>query len=198
MNFAVFASGHGSNLQAIIHSRQEIKANLTLIVSNNPKAFALQRAERAGIKTLVLSPNDYLNRQSYDREIIMHLKEENIDFIVLAGYMLILSSVFIKKFHNKILNIHPSLLPSFKGTRAIKDAFLYGAKVTGVTVHLVDEKMDHGPIVMQEALRILPTDTVEILEKKIHAIEHRIYPQVINLFAQGKLKVEGRKVFIHF
>ena len=198
MNFAVFASGYGSNLQAIIHNRQEIKANLTLIVSNNPKAFALQRAERAGIKTLVLSPNDYLNRQSYDREIIMHLKEENIDFIVLAGYMLILSSVFIKKFHNKILNIHPSLLTSFKGTHAIKDAFLYGAKVTGVTVHFVDEKMDHGPIVMQEALRMLPTDTVEILEKKIHAIEHRIYPQAINLFAQGKLKVEGRKVFIHF
>ncbi len=199
MNFAVFVSGHGSNLQAIINScqKQEIKAHLILVVSNNPKAFALQRAERAGIRTLVLNPSDYLNRQSFDREIIAHLKEENIDFIVLAGYMLILSSVFIKKYHHKILNVHPSLLPAFKGTQAIKDAFLYGVKVTGVTVHFVDEKMDHGPVIMQEALRILPTDTVEILEKKIHSIEHRLYPQAIDLLAQGKLKVEGRKVVIN-
>ena len=198
MNFAVFASGNGSNLQAIINSLQkgEIKANLSLVVSNNPKAFALQRAERAGIKTLVLNPNDYLNRQSYDREIIANLKEDNIDFIVLAGYMLILSSVFIKKYHNKILNIHPSLLPAFKGIQSIKDAVLYGAKVTGVTVHFVDEKMDHGPIILQEALRILPADTVEILEKKLHAIEHRLYPKAIDLFSQGKLKVEGRRVLI--
>ena len=198
MNFAVFASGNGSNLQAIINSLQkgEIKANLSLVVSNNPKAFALQRAEGAGIKTLVLNPNDYLNRQSYDREIIANLKEDHIDFIVLAGYMLILSSVFIKKYHNKILNIHPSLLPAFKGIQSIKDAVLYGAKVTGVTVHFVDEKMDHGPIILQEALRILPADTVEILEKKLHAIEHRLYPKAIDLFSQGKLKVEGRRVLV--
>lgn len=198
MNFAVFASGNGSNLQAIIYAVQkgEIKANLSLVFSNNPKAFALERAERAGIKTLVLNPNDYLNRQSYDREIIVHLKEENIDFIVLAGYMLLLSPFFIKKYHHKILNVHPSLLPAFKGTHAIKDAFLYRTKVTGVTIHFVDEKVDQGPIIMQEALRIKETDTLQILEQKIHSVEHRLYPKAIDLFAQGKLKVEGRKVVL--
>ncbi len=198
MNFAVFASGHGSNLQAIIHSVQkgEIKANLSLVFSNNPKAFALERANRAGIKTLVLNPNDYMNRQSFDREIIARLKKENIDFIVLAGYMLLLSPFFIKKYPHKILNVHPSLLPAFKGTRAIKDAFLYGAKVTGVTIHFVDEKMDHGQIIMQEALRIKETDTLEILEQKIHSVEHRLYPKTIDLFTQGKLKVDGRKVVL--
>ena len=198
MNFAVFASGNGSNLQAIIQAVQkgEIKANLSLVFSNNPKAFALERAERAGIKTLVLNPDEYMNRQSYDREIIVHLKEEKIDFIVLAGYMLLLSPFFIKKYHHKIINIHPSLLPAFKGTHAIKDAFLYGAKVTGVTIHFVDEKLDHGPIIMQEALRIKETDTLEILEQKIHSVEHRLYPKAIDLFAQGKLKAEGRKVLL--
>ena len=198
MNFAVFASGNGSNLQAIIQAVQkgEIKASLSLVFSNNPKAFALERAGRAGIKTLVLNPDEYMNRQSYDREIIVHLKEENIDFIVLAGYMLLLSPFFIKKYHHKILNIHPSLLPAFKGMHAIKDAFLYGAKATGVTIHFVDEKLDHGPIIMQEALRIKETDTLEILEQKIHSVEHRLYPKAIDLLVQGKLKVEGRKVVV--
>ena len=198
MNFAVFASGHGSNLQAIIHAlhKGEIKANLSLVFSNNLKAFALERAKRAGIKTLVLNPDDYMNRQSFDREIIVHLKEEQIDFVVLAGYMLILSSFFIKKYHHKILNVHPSLLPSFKGTHAIKDAFIYGAKVTGVTIHFVDEKLDHGPVILQEAVRIKDTDTVEILEQKIHSVEHRLYPKAIDLFARGKVKVEGRKVVV--
>ena len=198
MNFAVFASGNGSNLQAIIHAVQkgEIKENLSLVFSNNSKAFALERANRAGIKTLVLNPNDYMNRQSFDREIMVHLKEEKIDFIALAGYMLLLSPFFIKKYPHKILNVHPSLLPAFKGTQSIKDAFLYGAKTTGVTIHFVDEKLDHGPIIMQEALRIKETDTLEILEQKIHSVEHRLYPKAIDLFAQGKLKVEGRKVIL--
>ena len=198
MNFAVFASGNGSNLQAIIHAlgKGEIKAHLSLVFSNNPKAFALERANRAGIKTLVLNPNDYMNRQSFDREIMVHLKEEKIDFIVLAGYMLLLSPFFIKKYPHKILNVHPSLLPAFKGTHAIKDAFFYGAKTTGVTIHFVDDKMDHGPIILQEALRIKETDTLEILEQKIHSVEHRLYPKAIDLLAQGNLKVEGRKVFL--
>ena len=198
MNFAVFASGNGSNLQAIIHALQkgEIKANLSLVFSNNLKAFALERANRSGIQTLILNPSDYMNRQSFDREIMVHLKEEKIDFIVLAGYMLLLSPFFIKKYPHKILNVHPSLLPAFKGTQAIKDAFLYGAKTTGVTIHFVDEKLDHGPIIMQEALRIKETDSLEILEQKIHSVEHRLYPKAIDLFSQGKLKVEGRKVVL--
>lgn len=196
MRFAVFVSGNGSNLQAVIEAvkRKEIKAELALVISDKRKAYALKRAEAAGIKTLVFSPKDYTNKQSVDRDIAAHLKQEKINFIVLAGYMRLLTPFFVKKFHRKILNIHPSLLPSFRGVHGIKDAFTYGVKVTGVTIHFVDEKMDHGPIIMQESLKIQPTDTLETLEEKIHRIEHRIYPKAIQLFVEGRLKLKGRKV----
>ena len=198
MRFAVFASGHGSNLQAIMDAVQkgDIKAELALVFSDNRKAHALKRAEAAGIKTLCLVRKDYATPQSYERDIVIHLKEDNIDFIVLAGYMCILSPFFVKTYPQKILNIHPSLLPSFKGVRAIKDAFTYGAKVTGVTIHFVDEKMDHGPIIFQEPLKIMERDTLETLEQKIHKIEHRLYPKAISLFIEGRLKVKGRKVHV--
>ncbi len=198
MRFCVFASGFGSNLQVIIDAvkAHEIKAELALVFSNNRKAQALRRAEEAGIKTLFLDPKDYVSALSYDRAIVTHLKQEKIDFIVLAGYMKLLSGFFIKEYPNKIINIHPSLLPSFKGLIGIKDAFTYGAKVTGVTVHFVDEKMDHGPIIAQDSCRITEKDTLESLEEKIHALEHKIYPKAIALFADGRLRVKGRKVYI--
>jgi phosphoribosylglycinamide formyltransferase-1 len=196
MKFAVFASGNGSNLQAIIDAVKagEIKAELALVFSNSFKAYALERAKEAGIKTLVLSPKDYTSRLSFDREIVIHLKQEKIDFIVLAGYMLLLSPFFVKEYKDKILNVHPSLLPSFRGADGIKDAYTYGAKVTGVTVHFVDDKMDHGAIIAQESIKIADDDTIETLSDKIHKIEHRIYPKAISLFADGKLKLKGRKV----
>ncbi len=196
MKFAVFVSGQGSNLQAIIEAveKEEIKAELALVFSNRRKAFALQRAESAGIKTLFLDRRHYATPQSYDRDIVIHLKEAGIDFIVLAGYMKILSAFFVKKYPKKILNIHPSLLPSFKGARGIKDTFTYGAKVAGITIHFVDEKMDHGPIIMQESIKVSEKDTLETLEEKIHKIEHRIYPKAISLFVDGRLKAKGRKV----
>ncbi len=198
MKFAVFASGNGSNFQAIIDSVKagEIKAELVLLFSDNKKAFALERARTAGIKTLQLTRKDYATPQSFEREIIIHLKEAGIDFIVLAGYMKILSPFFIKTYPQKILNIHPSLLPSFKGLEGIKDAFTYGAKVTGATVHFVDEKMDHGAIILQEAIKIQDDDTLETLTEKIHKLEHRIYPKAIALFVEGRLKIKGRKVLI--
>ena len=198
MKFAVFASGNGSNFQAIIDSVKagEIKAELVLLFSDNKKAFALERARTAGIKTLQLTRKDYATPQSFEREIIIHLKEAGIDFIVLAGYMKILSPFFIKTYPQKILNIHPSLLPSFKGLEGIKDAFTYGAKVTGATVHFVDEKMDHGAIILQEAIKIQDDDTLETLTEKIHKLEHRIYPKAISLFVEGRLKIKGRKVLI--
>ncbi len=196
--FAVFISGSGTNLQAMIDAvaRGEIKAELALVVSDRPEAFGLQRAERAGIATAVFSPKNYTNRQSVDRDIVIRLKEAGIDFIVLAGYMRLLSAFFIKQFPHKILNIHPALLPSFKGTHGIKDAYTYGAKVTGVTVHFVDEKMDHGPIVLQEAVVIAEDDTVETLEEKIHEVEHILYPRAVGLFVDGRLEVKGRRVSI--
>ena len=198
LRFAVFVSGNGSNLQAIIDAvkRGEIKAELALVVSSNKKAYALRRAEEAGIATAVFDPKDYTNRQSVDRDIVIKLSQEKIDFIVLAGYMRLLTPYFVKKYESKILNIHPSLLPSFKGVAGIKDAFTYGAKVTGVTVHFVDDKMDHGPIILQEAVKIAESDTLETLEQKVHKAEHGIYPKAIALFVEGRLKLKGRTTHI--
>ncbi len=198
MKFAVFVSGYGSNLQVIIDAVKcgEIKAELALVFSNNRKAPALARASDAGIKTLCLVRKDYATPQSYERDIVISLKQEGIDFIVLAGYMKILSPFFIKSYPNQILNVHPSLLPAFKGSRGIKDAFTYGVKVAGVTIHFIDEKMDHGPIISQQAFRVNPKETMKSLEERIHKVEHQIFPKSIALFAEGRLKVTGRKVKI--
>ena len=198
MKFAVFVSGNGSNLQAIIDAIKagDITAELALVVADKKKAYALKRAEEAGIETMVFRPKDYTNKQSVDRDIVINLKQKKIDFIVLAGYMRMLTPFFVKKYHRKIINIHPSLLPSFKGLRAIKDTFTYGAKVTGATVHFVDDMMDHGPIIMQESLEIQESDTLASLEEKIHKVEHKIYPKAIQLFVEGRLKIKGRKVQI--
>ncbi len=198
MKFAVFASGEGTNLQAIIDAVKagDIKAELALVFSNKRNVGCLTKAKKAGIKTLCLIRDDYATPQSYDRDIVIHLKDEGIDFVVLAGYMKILSSYFIKQFPSKVLNVHPSLLPSYKGAKGIKDAFTYGAKVTGVTIHFVDSRMDHGPIIMQESIKIKEKDTLESLDEKIHSIEHRIFPKVIKMFVEGRLKVTGRKVQI--
>ncbi|MBM3248861.1 MAG: phosphoribosylglycinamide formyltransferase [Candidatus Omnitrophica bacterium] len=196
MNFAVFASGRGTNLQAIIRAAKKgkISANLALVVSDNKEAYALKRAKRAKIKTIIVEAKNFNSREDYDAELVKILEQENIDFIVLAGFMRIITSVLINKFRNKILNIHPALLPSFKGTHAIVDAFNYGVKFTGVTVHFVDEKMDHGPIILQGLVKIKENETAETLEAQIHKIEHKIYPEAIRLFSEGKLKFEGRKV----
>ncbi|HOW35514.1 MAG TPA: phosphoribosylglycinamide formyltransferase [Candidatus Omnitrophota bacterium] len=198
MNFAVFASGNGSNLQAIINAvkKGRVRANLKLVVSDNPSAYALKRAKKANIRSIVVEPIGFPDRESFDREIIKRLEQEQIDFIVLAGFMRILSPVFIRKYPHKILNIHPAILPAFKGAHAIKDAFEYGVKVTGVTVHFIDEKVDHGPIILQELVKVSPRGTLASLEKKIHAIEHKIYPKAVDLFARGCIKIHGRTVKI--
>ena len=198
MKFAVFISGTGSNLQAIIHAVQQgaIKAELAMVISNRADANGLKYAKTAGIPTAVFSPKDYTNKQSVDRDMVILLKKEGIDFIVLAGYMRILTAFFIKAYPDKILNVHPSLLPAFKGADAIKDAFTFGVKMTGVTIHFVDEKMDHGPIIMQEAVKVVDQDTLEDLAKRIHKAEHRIYPKSIALFVENRLKIVGRQVEI--
>jgi phosphoribosylglycinamide formyltransferase-1 len=199
MKFAVFASGNGTNLQAIIDAVKagEINgAELALVFSDNRQAFALKRAEEAGIKTLVLVKKDYATPQSFERDIVIYLKEHEIDFIILAGYMKMMTPFFIREYPQKIINIHPSLLPSFKGIHGIKDTFTYGCKVAGVTIHFVDEKMDHGSIIAQEAIPVGNDETLESLTERIHALEHKMYPRVIQLFIDGKLKVKGRKVKI--
>ena len=196
MKFAVFVSGNGSNLQAIIDAVKsgDIKAELALVFSDRRTAYALKRATEAGIKTLSLVRKDYATPQSYERDIVISLKEEGIDFIVFAGFMKVLSSFFIKIYPNGILNVHPSLLPAFKGARGIKDTFTYGTKVAGVTIHFVDDKMDHGPIILQQAFRVDKKETFKSLEARIHKVEHQIYPKAIALFVDGRLKITGRKV----
>ncbi|MEW6170288.1 MAG: phosphoribosylglycinamide formyltransferase [Candidatus Omnitrophota bacterium] len=197
-NIAVFASGNGSNLQAIIDviKRGKLKVNLALVISDNKDAFALVRAQKAGVKSIFINPKNFVSKEEFEKEIIKYLKQEKIDLIVLAGFMRILSKHFVRLYKNKILNIHPALLPSFKGSYGIKDAFNYGVKITGVTVHFVDSKMDHGPIVLQEAVKINKTDTLKSLEEKIHEIEHKIYPKAIKLFSLGKIRLKARRTVI--
>lgn len=198
MNIAVFASGRGTNFRAIIRAVKKgiIKANLSLLVCDNSQAGAIGRARRAGIKVALVKREDFLTKKEFEEKIIQHLEENKIDLIVLAGYMRMLSAEFVQKYYGRILNIHPALLPAFKGTEGIKDTFDYGVKVTGVTVHFVDERMDHGPIILQAAVKIEENDTQETLEAKIHKVEHRLYPQAIRLFIEGKLRIEARKVKI--
>jgi phosphoribosylglycinamide formyltransferase-1 len=193
---AVFASGFGSNLQAIIKAikKGRLEADLSLVVSDNKKAYALKRAKRAGIKNIFIDPAAFLSKENFEKEILKNLQAEKIDLIVLAGFMRIIGKTLLESYPGKILNIHPALLPSFKGSYGIKDAFEYGVKITGVTVHLVDAEMDHGPIILQGAIKIEEDDTLESLEKKIHRLEHKLYPQAIGLVSAGKVKIEGRKL----
>ncbi|MFA6349781.1 MAG: phosphoribosylglycinamide formyltransferase [Candidatus Omnitrophota bacterium] len=198
MNIAVFASGRGTNFASIIRAAKKgkIKAEIALLVCDNPRAGAIARAKRAGIKVALIKREDFTSKQDFESKIIANLNENNIQLIVLAGFMRMFSSEFVIKYRNRMINVHPALLPAFKGTQGIKDAFDYGVKSTGITVHFVDELMDHGPIILQQAVKIEETDTVEALERKIHKAEHKLFPQAIQLFVDGKLKVEGRKVKI--
>jgi len=198
INIAVFCSGSGSNFQAIADSINKgyIKgAKIALMVTDNPSCFALKRAGKLGLKTFIAEKKkNCATREDFEKPIIEALDKEGIGLIALAGYMRILSPSFVKRYKNKILNIHPTLLPAFKGTQGIKDALDYGAKITGPTVHFVDTEMDHGPIVKQGALEIREDDTEKTLGPRVHKIEHQIYPEAIKLFVEGKLKITGRKV----
>ncbi len=198
MNIAIFASGRGSNFSAIARAikKGKLKANLALLVCDNPKAQVIAKAKRAAVKIAIVQRKDFSSKTDFENKIIRHLEEAQIELVVLAGFMRILSPNLISRYRNRILNIHPALLPSFKGGHGIKEAFEYGAKVTGVTVHFVDEEMDHGPIIAQSAIKIEEVDTLESLELKIHKAEHKFYPQAIDLVIQGKIVLEGRKARI--
>ncbi|MDD5356036.1 MAG: phosphoribosylglycinamide formyltransferase [Candidatus Omnitrophica bacterium] len=199
MNIAVFCSGNGTNLQAIINavkSRKLKSVKIALVVSDNPGAYALARAKKAGIKTLVVERSQFAAKSDFEKQIIGSLKKENVRLVVLAGFMRIIGEDILREYKGKILNIHPALLPSFKGAHGIKDAFDYGVKATGVTVHLVDDKMDHGPIILQEAIPVKGNDTLESLESRIHKVEHKLYYKAIDLLVKGRIKIRGRKIGI--
>jgi phosphoribosylglycinamide formyltransferase-1 len=195
---AVFASGYGSNLQALIDfgEKDDLNGDIVLVFSNNSDAFALKRAKKHKIKAVHMDPGRYANREEFENQVLAILEKDKIDLIVLAGYMFLLTPVLLNAYKQSILNIHPALLPSFKGTHGIKDAYDYGVKISGVTVHFVDEELDHGPIIMQAPVYIGSKDNIESYEEKIHEVEHKIYPLAVKLFCMGKLKIKGRKVEI--
>ena len=198
MNLAIFASGNGSNFSAIVKAikQHKIKVKLVILICDNLKAFVIKRAQKAGVQVILVSRVDFASRVDFEKAIIQRLRSYKIDLIVLAGFMRMLSPAFVKQYRNRILNIHPSLLPAFKGSQAIKDAFDHKATCTGVTVHFVDEEMDHGPVILQEQIKIKNSDTLISLEKRIHLLEHKLYPQAIKLFSSGKMRLRGRRVWV--
>ena len=198
MNIAVLCSGSGTNLQAIIDKVKSgyIPAVIALVASDNKDAFALERARRSGIETLVLDKKDFKTREDFDRALVKKLKEKKAGLVAMAGFMRLMTPYFIREYEGRIINVHPALLPSFKGAHGIKDALVYGVKVTGVTVHFVDEKLDNGPIILQKSVEVRDGDTVESLLERVHKEEHVIYPEAIKLFVEGRLNIEGRKVRI--
>ena len=198
INIGVLASGRGTNLQAIIEAVEEgkIEGRISIVISDNQDAFALKRAEQHNIETQYINFRKFKDREDYDKEIIEFLKEKKVDLVVLAGYMRILTPYFINVYKNKIINIHPALLPSFPGLHAQRQAVESGVKVSGCTVHFVDEGVDSGPIILQKAVEVSDDDTEESLAEKILKEEHQVYSQAIQLFCQDRLIIKGRKVFI--
>lgn len=197
---AVLASGNGSNLQEIINAveRGDIRnAEVALVISDKKDAFALERARQKNIPALYFDPEMYATRDDYDRGLVTYLEKRQIDLVVLAGFMRMLTPYFILSFPERILNIHPSLLPSFPGTNSVADALAYGVKVTGCTVHFVDEGMDTGPIILQKAVPVYDDDTVETLHNRIHAAEHVLFPRAINLVLEDRVTIVGRRCIIN-
>jgi phosphoribosylglycinamide formyltransferase 1 len=187
---AVFASGNGSNFQAIIDAVQngDLGADLALLICDKPSAYAIERAKKAGIHAFVFNPKDYQNKEDYEKEILCELTKVDADLLVLAGYMRLIGPTLLTEYQGRIVNIHPSLLPAFPGKDAIGQALEAKVKQSGVTIHFVDEGMDTGPIIEQESVTIDESETIESLQRKIQSIEHRLYPAVLKmLLARGEV-----------
>ena len=195
----VLASGRGSNLQAILDAcaRPAFPARVVVVISDRERSLALERARTAGVEALWMNPKDFTDRETFDLALVRELQARQVGLVCQAGYMRILSPVYIRAFAGRSLNIHPSLLPAFPGLHAQRQALEHGVKVAGATVHFADEAVDSGPIVMQAAVPVAPDDTEETLSARILAEEHRIYPEAIRLFAEGRLRIVGRKVIVN-
>jgi len=199
INIAVFISGRGSNFLALLKNIEKgvlKNCQIAVVFSNNPNAKGLEYAAKAGIKTIVIPSKNRSDRVEYDKEIINALSEYNVDLICLAGYMRIVTEELVEAYKNKIINIHPALLPSFPGLHAQKQALDYGIKVSGCTVHFVDGGMDTGPIILQKTVPVYDNDTEDTLSARILEQEHTAYSEAVALYAAGRLKVSGRKVEI--
>lgn len=202
LRVAVLASGRGSNLQAVIDAIEagQVSAQIVGVMSNKRDAVALERARKHGLKDLFVDPKPFAgrpdSREAYDHAILEILRQHEVELVLLAGYMKIVTAVLVNAYANRMMNIHPSLLPSFPGLDVQQKALDWGCKLAGCTVHFVTEGVDEGPIIMQAAVPILDGDTAETLAARILFQEHKIYPRAVQLFAEGRLRVDGRRVFI--
>jgi len=198
LRLGVLISGSGTNLQAIIDAigRRELDAEIRLVISNRADAYGLQRARQVGVRTLVLDHRGFPSREAYDTQLLAELTTADVELVILAGFMRLLSSVMLRAFPNRIMNIHPALLPSFPGLHVQKAAVEYGVRFSGCTVFFVSEGVDDGPIIIQAVVPVYPDDSEETLAARILAQEHRIYPRAIALFQEGRLEVSGRQVLV--
>ena len=191
LKIGVLVSGSGTNLQAFIDAiaAKELDAEIVLVVSSRPDAYGIERAKEANIPVLVLNKGVYADPKAADARIVAALREAGAEYVFMAGYMRMVTPVMLDAFPNRVVNLHPALLPSFKGAHGIQDAFDAGVKYTGVTVHFANAEYDKGPIIAQEPVAVLESDTVEALEERIHTVEHRLYPATAQLIAQGRVQV---------
>ncbi|NGZ75379.1 phosphoribosylglycinamide formyltransferase [Saccharibacillus sp. VR-M41] len=195
---AVFASGSGSNFQALLDASRagNLGAQISLLVCDKPQARVVERARAAGVPIFVFTPKEYESREAYERLILAELEKAKIDLVVLAGYMRLITSVLVEPYAGRMINIHPSLLPSFPGKDAAGQAIQHGVRVSGATVHFVDGGMDTGPIIAQRAVEVMAEDTAIELQARIQDTERLLYPEVVSWFAAGRVKLEGRKVVL--
>jgi len=189
----VLASGAGSNLQALLDD-PVVGPSVVLLVSDRADAFSLERARGRGVRAVVLEPAHYGSREEHDLALEHLLEEEGIEYVLLAGYMRVLGPSVVRAFEGRVLNVHPALLPAFPGAHSVRDALAWGVALTGVTVHLVDEQVDHGPIVLQEAVPVLEDDDESTLHARIQEVEHRLFPRAARLLIEGRIRMEGRRV----
>lgn len=202
LRVAVLASGRGSNLQAVIGAIEagQVQAHIVAVISNKKDAAALERARKHGLTDLFVDPKPFAgrpdSREAYDRALLQVLEQHDVELVLLAGYMKIVTAVLVDAYANRMMNIHPSLLPSFPGLEVQKKAIEWGCKLAGCTVHFVTEGVDEGPIILQAAVPVLDDDTAESLAVRILEQEHQIYPRAVQLFSEGRLRVEGRRVLI--
>lgn len=198
IKIAILASGSGTNAQAMFDKIAEgrLQAEVVLVISNRPQAKVLERAAAAGVPALALDHTAYTSREAFDTVLVEALQQSGAELVVLAGYMRLLTPYFLAAFAGRVVNIHPALLPSFPGTHGMEDAQAWGVKVAGCTVHFVDEEVDHGEVIAQAVVPVLAGEPLEDLQQRIHAMEHRVYPQVIQWFAEGRVQVRERQVHI--
>ncbi len=198
LKIGVLASGRGSNFQAIIDSIEagKLKAVIKILIVDKADAYAIERAKKHSIEFMYIDPSKFSSKDDFFSEIANNLKKRDVELVLLAGFMRIVRKPLLEAYPNRIMNIHPALLPSFPGLHGQKDAVDYGVRISGCTVHFVDEGVDTGPIIIQAAVPVSPDDTEEVLSQRILALEHKIYPEAVRLYSEGRLKIEGRKVKI--